>query len=81
MNVIISILIGAVAGWLAGVIMKSKSSAVLKNIILGIVGGFVGGWLLGILGFSTSGWIGSIITSTIGAVVLIFIGRLIFDKK
>ena len=72
MGILVSVIIGAVAGWLAGKIMKSKSAGTLMNIILGIVGGFVGNWLFGVLNLSNDGsWIDSIVTSTIGAIILI----------
>ncbi len=81
MDILVAVLIGAVAGWLAGVIMKSGSGGVLINIILGIVGGFVGSWIFGVLNISAGGsWLGSIITSTVGAIVLIFLGRMIMKK-
>jgi uncharacterized membrane protein YeaQ/YmgE (transglycosylase-associated protein family) len=82
MDILISVIIGAVSGWLAGAIMRSKSTGVLLNIILGISGGFVGNWLLGVFDISaSSGWKGVIITSTIGAIVLIVAGRMIFKQK
>jgi len=82
MELLIAVLIGAVAGWLAGVIMKSNSNGVLVNIILGIAGGFVGAWLFKVLGVSIgSGLIGAIITATIGAAALILVGRLVFKGK
>jgi len=77
----VSVLIGAFAGWLAGRIMKSNSGGTLLNIILGIVGGYVGNWLFGILNISTEdGWLGSIITSTIGAIILIAAFRFLKKK-
>ncbi|MDX2361689.1 MAG: GlsB/YeaQ/YmgE family stress response membrane protein [Crocinitomicaceae bacterium] len=82
MDVLFAVLIGAIAGWLAGIIMKSKSGGVLMNIILGVVGGFVGNWLFGVLGFAKNGsFLGSIITATIGAIVLIAIGKYLGAKK
>lgn len=72
------ILIGAVAGWLAGQVMKGGGYGLVMNIILGIVGGFLGGWLFGVLGLNTSGGLmGALITSTVGAIVLIFLARLL----
>lgn len=72
------ILIGALAGWLAGQVMKGGGYGLVMNIILGIVGGFLGGWLFGVLGLNTSGGLmGSLITSTVGAIVLIFLARLL----
>lgn len=82
MDIIISIIIGAAAGWLAGKMMKSKSEGIVWNIILGIVGGFVGSWLFGLLGFGGEGGslIGSLITGTLGAVLLIFLNRKLFKR-
>jgi uncharacterized membrane protein YeaQ/YmgE (transglycosylase-associated protein family) len=68
--------IGAVAGWLAGTIMKGGSFGLLSNIIIGIVGGVVGGFLFGLLGIVAGGLIGKIVTATVGAVVLLFLVRL-----
>lgn len=72
------LVIGAVAGWLAGVLVKGGGFGLVVDIIVGIVGAFVGGWLSGLLGISFGGgMIGSIITAVIGAVVLLFLLRLI----
>ena len=71
------IVIGAIAGWLASLIMKGGSSGLLRNIIIGIIGAFLGGFLLGLLDIAFGGILGSIVTATIGAVVLIFLVRLI----
>ncbi len=71
------IIIGAVAGWLAGLIFKGGGFGLIGNIIIGIVGGFIGFWLLGKLGVSLgSGTISTILTSVIGAGVLLFIASL-----
>ncbi|MCF6224230.1 MAG: GlsB/YeaQ/YmgE family stress response membrane protein [Flavobacteriaceae bacterium] len=71
------IIIGALAGWLAGKIMKGGGFGFLINMVLGIIGGAVGGWLFGMLGMSTGGGItGSLITSTVGAVAVLFIAGL-----
>ncbi|GLQ20709.1 GlsB/YeaQ/YmgE family stress response membrane protein [Algimonas porphyrae] len=76
--ILIWILIGAVAGWLAGVVMKSgRPYGLIGDIIIGIVGAFIGGWLLGMLGVAFGGILGTIVTAFIGAVVLIFLIRLI----
>ena len=71
------IIIGAVAGWLAGNLMKGGGFGLLMNIILGIIGGIVGGWLFGILGLEMGGGvIGSLITSVVGAAMVLFIAGL-----
>jgi uncharacterized membrane protein YeaQ/YmgE (transglycosylase-associated protein family) len=77
MNLIIFLVIGALAGWLAGVIMKGGGFGVIGNIVVGVVGSFLGGWLLPKLGLSIGGDFGGFITAVIGAVILLFIVRLI----
>ncbi len=72
------LIIGAVAGWLAGVIMKGFGFGLLGNIIVGIIGAFVGGWLVPKLGLPIgSGLGGQIITAVIGAVVFLFVVKLL----
>jgi uncharacterized membrane protein YeaQ/YmgE (transglycosylase-associated protein family) len=72
------IIVGLIAGWLAGVVMKGGGYGVLIDIILGIVGGVVGGWLFGALGiFPGGGLVGSIIVAFVGAVVLVAITRML----
>jgi len=66
------ILIGAVAGFLAGHILRGEGYGALGNIILGVLGGVVGGFLFGLLGFHSYGLIGDIISGTIGAVILVY---------
>ncbi|HRN69792.1 MAG TPA: GlsB/YeaQ/YmgE family stress response membrane protein [Candidatus Woesebacteria bacterium] len=80
MNILLWLLLGLVAGWLASVIMKTNSQqGSLTDIILGIVGAFVGGFLMnffgqtGVTGFN----IYSILVATLGAVVLIWLGRML----
>ena len=78
MNFIEWILVGLIAGWLAGKVMKGGGYGVLVDIILGILGGILGGWLFGELGiWPGGGVIGSIIVAFIGAVILVGITRLI----
>ena len=70
--------IGAIAGWLAGQVVKDGGFGLIVDIIVGIVGAVIGGFLAGVLGISTGGGIiGSIIVAFIGAVILLFILRLI----
>ncbi len=77
MSIVIFLLIGAVSGWLAGIVLKGGGFGVLGNIIVGIIGSMIGGFLFDFLGISTNGLIGSVVTATIGAVVLLFGVRLI----
>ncbi len=76
-SILIFLAIGAVAGWLAGVIMKGGGFGLVGDIIIGIIGAVVGGWLFGVMGIAAGGLIGAIITATVGAVVLLFVVRLI----
>jgi uncharacterized membrane protein YeaQ/YmgE (transglycosylase-associated protein family) len=76
------LLIGAVAGWLAGQIMKGKGFGLPGNIIVGVLGAILGGWLFGVLGISAGGeLIGSLVTAFVGAVALLFIVGLMTKKK
>ena len=78
MGLILWIVVGLIAGWAAGKIMKGSGYGVLGDLILGLLGGIVGGWILGVLGlFSGGGLIPSIITAIIGAVVLVAVVRMI----
>ena len=76
-SLIIFLVLGAVAGWLAGLIMKGRGFGLLGNIIVGIIGAVLGGYLFGALGLAAGGLIGSLITAVIGAVVLLFLISLI----
>jgi uncharacterized membrane protein YeaQ/YmgE (transglycosylase-associated protein family) len=72
------LIIGAIAGWLAGVLVKGGGFGLIVDIIVGIVGAFIGGWLARALHISIgNGWIGSIIVAVIGAVILLFVIRLV----
>jgi uncharacterized membrane protein YeaQ/YmgE (transglycosylase-associated protein family) len=77
-GIIAWVIIGAIAGWLAGTLVKGGGFGLIGDIIVGIVGAFVGGWLAGILGINIGGGlIASIITATAGAIILIIILRMI----
>jgi len=77
MSIIIFLAIGAVAGWLAGNLIKGHGFGLLGNIIVGIIGSVIGGFTLGLLGITGAGIIGSIVTATVGAALLLFIVSLI----
>ncbi len=77
MSLLWFLLIGLIAGWLAGVIMKGSGYGVIGDIIIGILGAFIGGHVLGWLGVATYGLVGSLLTALLGAIILIFIVRLI----
>ncbi len=71
------VLIGAVAGWLAGRIMKGSGFGLVNNIVVGVLGAVLGGWLFGALGISSGG---GTITAVAGAVILLFLIT-IFNRK
>jgi uncharacterized membrane protein YeaQ/YmgE (transglycosylase-associated protein family) len=71
------IVVGLIAGWLAGQVMKGGGYGVLADIVLGILGGIFGGWLFGKLGIGAGGTIGSIVVAFVGAVILVGITRLL----
>ena len=80
MNILLTLLFGAIAGWLAGFFIVKEKSGLIWNIIIGLLGGFVGGWLLRLIGangtFWTE-WYGQIVCAVIGAVVLLWVWHLI----
>ena len=73
-SIIIMLIVGAIAGWLAGLIVQGFGFGLIWNIVIGIVGAFIGVWLLRQLGVMPgAGFIGSIVNAVIGAVVLLVI--------
>ena len=77
MSLLWFLIIGLIAGWLAGMIMKGSGYGVLGDIVIGIIGAIIGGHVLGWLGVGAYGLIGSLITALIGAIILIFVIRLV----
>ena len=72
------LIIGAVAGWLAGTFVKGGGFGLLGDIVVGIVGAFIGGWLAGVLHIHVgAGWISEIITAAVGAILLLVILRMV----
>jgi uncharacterized membrane protein YeaQ/YmgE (transglycosylase-associated protein family) len=69
------IVVGMIAGWLAGQVMKGGGYGVVVDIILGILGGIVGGFVFGLLGLHAGGTIGEIVVAFAGAVILVWIAR------
>jgi uncharacterized membrane protein YeaQ/YmgE (transglycosylase-associated protein family) len=77
-TILIWILVGAIAGWLAGLVVRGFGFGLIGNIVVGIIGAFLGGWLFGVLGVAIgAGIINTIFTAIIGAVVLLLIVRVI----
>ncbi|PIQ84348.1 MAG: GlsB/YeaQ/YmgE family stress response membrane protein [Candidatus Omnitrophica bacterium CG11_big_fil_rev_8_21_14_0_20_63_9] len=65
------LLMGAIIGWLAGLIMKGRGFGIFGNIVVGIVGAALGGWVAGAMGLYTSSSIGAFLVALIGAVLLV----------
>ncbi len=72
-GLLIFLAIGAVAGWLAGILMKGGGFGLIGNIIIGIFGAVVGGFVFNFLGISAGGLLGSIVMATVGAAILLAI--------
>jgi uncharacterized membrane protein YeaQ/YmgE (transglycosylase-associated protein family) len=72
-SLIVFLIIGMIAGWAAGNIMKGRGFGVVGNMVIGIIGAVVGGFLFNLLGVSTGGFIGSLITATVGAIILLYV--------
>lgn len=72
-GILIFILIGGISGWAAGMFRQGKGYGLLANILIGIAGGVVGGWVFGLFGLEYHGILGSILTATFGAVLLLFV--------
>ena len=79
-SLLIFLALGALAGWIAGLIMKGGGFGIIVNIVVGIIGAVIGGWVFSLLGISTNSLIGSIITAVVGAVILLAVIGL-FKKK
>ena len=79
-SLIVTLVIGAIAGWLATKVLKSTAFGLIGDIIVGVIGGYIGTWLWRFLDLPPVGaiwWINAIVTSTVGAVVLLVLLRLI----
>jgi uncharacterized membrane protein YeaQ/YmgE (transglycosylase-associated protein family) len=71
MHILIWIVVGIVAGWLTGLVMKGKSYGIVGDLIIGLLGGVVGGFIFGLLGLSPTSWVGQILVSLVGGIVLV----------
>jgi len=78
MSLLVFLLVGIVAGWLAGKLVRGGGFGLIGDLVVGVIGAFVGGFLFNSLGVSSGGGLlGSILVATIGAVVLLMLIRLI----
>ena len=74
---LILLLVGLIAGWLAGVVMKGGGYGIFGDIVLGIVGAVVGGLLFGLIGVTACGFLGRVAVAFVGAVVLVGLARML----
>ncbi|MFN3842361.1 MAG: GlsB/YeaQ/YmgE family stress response membrane protein [Rehaibacterium terrae] len=77
-SLLVVLLVGGIAGWLAGLVMKGRGFGILGNIVVGVIGAFVGSFTLGLVGISIGGgFIAAVANAFIGAVILLFLIGLI----
>ncbi|NDV67842.1 GlsB/YeaQ/YmgE family stress response membrane protein [Dysgonomonas sp. 25] len=81
LSILWSIIIGLVAGAIAGWIMKGRGFGFIINLIIGLLGSVIGGWIYGLLGFSAHSILGVLLMSVVGAVVLLFVVSLFRKPK
>lgn len=80
-QLIILLLIGGVAGWLAGLMLKGRGLGLVGNIIVGVVGAFLGTWLFNIVGIHIDKpWIETLVASLVGSLILLFAASLVAKK-
>jgi uncharacterized membrane protein YeaQ/YmgE (transglycosylase-associated protein family) len=76
-NLILFLVIGILAGFLAGKIMKGSGFGVLGDLVIGVVGAFLGGWLFSLFGIAAGGILGVLLTAVVGALFLLYVIRLV----
>ena len=73
MGLLAALIVGGIAGWLAGVIMKGQGHGIVMTIVIGIVGVAIGGFVFSLVGVGANSLAGSIVTATVGAIILLWI--------
>ncbi|MEZ4920543.1 MAG: GlsB/YeaQ/YmgE family stress response membrane protein [Saprospiraceae bacterium] len=82
MDLLATLIIGAVAGWLGSQVFKGSSLGLIGNIVVGVLGSFVGGWACGVLGINLgAGLLGAILTGALGAIIILAVVNLVTKKK
>ena len=76
-SLILFLVIGLIAGWAAGQVLKGRGFGLIGDLIVGVIGAFLGGWLFSLLNISAGGILGSLITAFVGAVVFLYLIRII----
>jgi len=75
-NLLLFLVIGVVAGFLAGKIMKGSGFDLIGDLIVGVIGSFIGGWVFGLLGISAGGILGVLVAAIVGALLFLYVIRL-----
>lgn len=73
--ILVWILSGILAGWLAGLVMRGRGFGVIGDLIIGLIGGLIGGWVLSLFGVAATNWLGQILVAAFGGVILVAIVR------
>jgi uncharacterized membrane protein YeaQ/YmgE (transglycosylase-associated protein family) len=79
-NILLVIVVGIVAGWLAGKIQKGSGFGLVGNLVIGVLGSVFGSWLFWQLGFVTYGFLGSIVVAVVGALVILYVVGIIVKR-
>jgi len=77
MNILVWIISGIIAGWIAGLLVRGRGFGLIGDLIIGLLGGLIGGWLAGSMGIQASSWIAQILVAALGGVVLVAVIRLV----
>lgn len=72
-NIVTVLVVGLLAGWLAGTIQKGKGFGIAGNLVVGVLGSVFGTWLFGQLGLSAYGFAGNLVMAVVGALVILFL--------
>ena len=76
-SLLLFLVIGVVAGFIAGKIMKGSGFGLVGDLVVGVIGAFLGGWIFGMLGIAAGGIIGTLVAAIVGALLLLYVVRLI----
>jgi uncharacterized membrane protein YeaQ/YmgE (transglycosylase-associated protein family) len=74
-SLLLFLLVGGIAGWVAGILVRGRGHGILTNIVVGVIGAFIGGFIFTELGIVTAGLLGSLVVATIGAIILLLLLR------
>lgn len=76
-QLLLFIIIGGIAGWIAGLLVKGRGHGLVTNIVVGVIGAFIGGFIFTELGIATTGLLGSLVMATVGAIILLLLLRVL----